>query len=106
MIIIDILNELGVPAAYGRFTTKQDPPFAIYLGEGQQHFFGDNTIISKVNDYTIEYYFTEKDADKEDALESKLLESDFIYEKSEDVYIEDDDIFVIYYTVWRKTSVE
>ena len=48
---------------------------------------------------------TKKNAAKEDELETALLDNDFIYEKSEDVYIDDDDIFVIYYTVWQKTSV-
>lgn len=105
MAIIDLLTELGIPAAYGKFDKPQPAPFAVYLGAGQERFFGDNTIVAKANDYTIEYYFTKKDAAKEDELETALLDNDFIYEKSEDVYIDDDDIFVIYYTVWQKTSV-
>lgn len=105
MAIIDLLTELGIPAAYGKFDKPQPAPFAVYLGAGQERFFGDNTILSKVNDYSIEYYFTKKDAAKEDELEQALLDHDFIYEKSEDVYIDDDDIFVIYYTVWQKTAV-
>lgn len=105
MSIINLLTELGIPAAYGKFDKPQMPPFAVYLGAGQERMFGDNTIISKVNDYTIEYYFTKKNAAKEDELEAALLDNSFIYEKSEDVYIDDDDIFVIYYTVWQKTAV-
>ena len=102
MDLMNVLTGLGLPAAYGKFDTPQKPPFAVYLGAGQERIFGDNTIYSKVNDYTVEYYFTKKDAAKEDALENALLNSGFIYEKSEDDYIEDDNIFVIYYTVGQK----
>lgn len=105
MAITELLDDLGIPAAYGKFNKPQKPPFAVYLGAGQERFFRDNTIYSKVNDYSIEYYFTKKDAEAEEELEEALLDNDFIYEKSEDVYIDDDDIFVIYYTVWQKTSV-
>ena len=102
MDLIDILTGLGIPAAYGKFDKPQKPPFAVYLGAGQERFFGDNTIYSKTNDYTLEYYFIKKSEAKEDELEAALLDGDYIYEKSEDTYIEEDNIFVIYYTVWRK----
>lgn len=102
MKLIDILGQLGIPAAYGKFDKPQPAPFAVYLGAGQERFFGDNTIYSKYNDYSLEYYFTKKSAAKEDELETALLNNGFIYEKSEDVYIDDDDIYVIYYTVWQK----
>lgn len=104
MKIIELLHGLGLRAAYGRFEKKQPLPFAVYYGEGQQHFFGDNTIQSKVNDYTIEYYFRDKDSKREDEIEEALLDDDYIYSKSEDVYIEEERAFVIYYTVWRKQN--
>ena len=102
MDLINILSDLRIPAAYGKFDKPPRPPFAVYLGAGQQRFFGDNTIFSKVNDYTLEYYFVKKSEAREDELEAALLANDYIYEKSEDDYIDEDDIFVIYYTLWRK----
>ena len=102
MDLLTILTGLGIPAAYGKFDKPQKPPFAVYLGAGQQRYFSENTIYHKVNEYQLEYYFTKKSAVKEDALEAALLDGDYIYEKSEDTYIEDENVFVIYYTVWRK----
>ena len=102
MDLMNILTGLGLPAAYGKFDKPQTPPFAVYLGAGQEHIFGDNTILSKTNDYTVELYFTNKSAALEDDLEAAFLDNDYIYEKSEDTYIEDENVFVIYYTIWRK----
>ena len=47
----------------------------------------------------IEYYFTQKNEANETAIEDALLENGFLYEKSEDVYIEDENVFVIYYNI-------
>ena len=102
MELISLLQGLKLPAAYGKFSNETEPPYAIIMGAGQERFFGDNTIYSKKNDYTVEYYFRSKSRTNEEALESALLSDGYIYEKSEDVYIEDENVFVIYYTVWRK----
>lgn len=102
MELVDLLRGLNIRAGYGRFEKPMELPYAVYLGAGQERFFGDNTIYSKKNDYTIEYYFRSKDSTAEERLESKLLEEGYIYEKSEDVYIDTEKVFVIYYTVWRK----
>ena len=42
---------------------------------------------------------TEKDETIESAIEDLLLENGYLYEKSEDVFIENEGVFVIYYTV-------
>ena len=47
----------------------------------------------------VEYYFTKKDETKETAIEQALLSGGFRYSKSEDTYIESEDLFVIYYEV-------
>lgn len=104
MTLLEIMDSLGIPTAYGKFDRPQKPPFAVYLGAGQHQFFGDDTVYSKKNDYTLEYYFIKKDEAKEDALEEALLQNDYIYGKSDDTYIEDENVFVIYYDLWRKTN--
>lgn len=70
-------------------------PFIAYV-PSQSSFIADNTNYHKENQYTFEYYFELKDPTKEDALESKLNELGFVFEKSEDQLIED--MYVIYYT--------
>lgn len=93
------LKRKGIPSAYGRFKKKQDLPFLVYLGAGQQNTAMDNTYYYSENEYQLEYYFKEKNEAKERAIEEQLLADGYLYEKSQDVYIEGEDVWVIYYTV-------
>lgn len=99
MTIYQILQSTGLPCAYSHFKTPQEPPYLVYLGSGQDVLEADNTHYWKNNRYQIEYYFTEKNETNEAAIEDALLASGFNYEKSEDVFIEEEGVFVIYYTV-------
>ena len=99
MTIYQILQSTGLPCAYSHFKTPQEPPYLVYLGSGQDVLEADNTHYWKNNRYQIEYYFTEKNETNEAAIEEVLLDNGLLYDKSEDVYIEDEGVFVIYYTV-------
>jgi hypothetical protein len=102
--IMTALNSTGLPCAYSHFRTNvgespPEPPFLVYIGRGQYDFEADNTYYYKRNQYQVEYYFKAKDEAMEELIESKLLEAGFLYEKSEDVFVEDMDAFLIYYYV-------
>lgn len=99
MSIFEILQSTGLPCAYSHFKTKQLPPYIVYIGNGQDRFEADDTIYWKDNNYQIEYYFTKKDESNESAIEDALLEAGYIYSKSEDIYLEDQGVFLIYYYV-------
>lgn len=99
MTIYQTLQSTGLPCAYSHFKTQQEPPYLVYIGSGQDTFDADNTHYYRQNTYQIEYYFTEKNETTEAAIEDALLENGFNYEKSEDVFIEEEGVFVIYYTV-------
>lgn len=99
MTIYEVLQGIGLPCSYSHFKTKQTPPYLVYIGGGQDTLDADNTHYWRRNTYQVEYYFTEKDEALETAIEDALLENGFIYEKSEDVYIESENVFVIYYTI-------
>lgn len=99
MTIYQTLQSTGLPCAYSHFKTKQKPPYLVYIGSGQDTFDADNTHYWRQNTYQVEYYFTEKSETNEAAIEEALLASGFNYDKSEDVYIEEEGVFVIYYTV-------
>ena len=99
MSIYQTLQTTGLPCAYSHFRTKQSPPYIVYIGSGQDVFEADNTHYYKENTYQVEYYFTTKDESNEAGIEDALLEAGYLYEKSEDVYIEDQGVFVIYYYV-------
>ena len=99
MTIFQTLQSTGLPCAYSHFKTKQSPPYLVYIGNGQDTFNADDTHYWKSNRYQVEYYFTTKNETNEAAIEDALLGSGFLYEKSEDVYIEDEGVFVIYYYI-------
>ena len=99
MTIYQTLQSTGLPCAYSHFKTDQIPPYIVYIGNGQDVLNADNTHYWRRNTYQVEYYFTTKNESSEAAIEDALLGNGFIYEKSEDVYIEDQDVFVIYYYI-------
>ena len=97
--IYQTLQSTGLPCAFSHFKTKQKPPYLVYIGGGQNTLGADNTHYWRQNTYQVEYYFTEKNEALEATIEDALLADGFIYDKSEDVFIEDEDIFVIYYQI-------
>lgn len=106
MTLFEILTNpetgLGIPCAYSHFRNDEvpeAPPYLVYMGDGQDTFEADNTYYWTRNRYQIEYYFTIKDEDQEAAIEKLLLDNGYLYDKTEDVYIEDQGVFVIYYNV-------
>lgn len=99
MTIYQTLQSTGLPCAYSHFKTSQEPPYIVYIGNGQDVLNADNTHYWRRNTYQVEYYFTTKNESNETNIEDALLENGFIYEKSEDIYIEDQDVFVIYYYI-------
>ena len=101
-ILTDNESGLGIPCAYSHFRDSdvpEAPPYLVYIGNGQDTFEADNTYYWSRNRYQIEYYFTEKDEEQEAAIEKLLLDNGYLYDKSEDVYIEEQGVFVIYYYV-------
>ena len=99
MTIFQVLQSTGLPCAYSHFKKAQGPPYIVYIGNGQDVFEADNTHYWKQNTYQVEYYFTTKNEQNEASIENALLEAGYLYEKSEDIYIEDEDVFVIYYYI-------
>lgn len=102
MTLFELLRSTGLPCSYGVFGKRNNKlPYLIYLGNGQEHFIADNKIYAKQDQYQVEYYFIDKDSKSESALEDALINDGWLYEKSEDIYIEGEKVFVIYYDVWR-----
>lgn len=100
MTIYKVLQETGLPCVYSHFKkTPVKPPYLTYIGQGQDKDLADNTYPWRENRYQVEYYFTEKSQTNEAAIEDTLLKYGFNYTKSEDVFIESEDVFVIYYMI-------
>lgn len=101
-LLVQTIETAGLPIAYGAFfEDAQDPPFCVYLGNGEEQFYSDNGPYYSYRTYQLEYYFKTKNEDTEDAITSALLSAGFRYERSQDVYIESENLFVIYFTIWR-----
>ena len=99
MSIYQTLQSTGLPCVYSHFKTNQTPPYIVYIGNGQDNLDADNTHYWRNNRYQVEYYFTAKNESNEASIENALLTAGYLYDKSEDVYIEDQDVFVIYYYI-------
>ena len=99
MTIYQIIKTLGKPVAYGYHSTPQTLPYFCLMGAGQGKFEADNTYYKRKDNWQIEYYFTDKDPTFEATIEDLLLQYGYKYTKSEDIYIEDEDVFVIYYEI-------
>lgn len=97
--IISILQGTGLPCAYSHFRQRQELPYIVYIGDGQDTFAADNTWYHRANTYQIEYYFKTKNEANETAIEDALLSAGYQYIKSGDVYMSDQDCFVIYYNI-------
>lgn len=99
MTIFETLQSTGLPCAYSHFRKKQTPPYIVYIGNGQDTFQADDTHYWRQNRYQIEYYFAQKNEAAETAIEDALLTNGYIYEKTEDIFLEEEGVFVIYYQV-------
>ena len=97
--IAKILKDTGLPWSFSHFKEPTEPPFLVYIGNGQNQFHADNTRHWHENLYRVEYYFINKDQSKEDDIEKALLDAGLRFEKSEDSYIETEGVFVIYYYI-------
>ena len=101
MSIYQTLQSTGLPCAYSHFKTDQTPPYIVYIGNGQNVMEADNTHYWRRNQYQVEYYFTQKNEQKEYEIEQTLLDNGWLFDKSEDIYLEEDDVFLIYYYTTR-----
>lgn len=95
--IYTVLQSTQLPCDYSHFNTDQKPPYLVYIGAGQTVERADNTHYWHENTYQVEYYYKTKDETNEAAIEAALLAGGYQFEKSEDNYLEDENVFVIYY---------
>lgn len=99
MTVYQMLATLDRPVAYGYHSTQQTLPYFCIMGSGQNVFPADNTYYVTENKWQIEYYFKTKNPEYEATIEALLLANGYQYEKSEDVYLENEDVFLIYYYI-------
>lgn len=97
MTVFETLQTLGLPIVYGAHTEKIQTPYLLITGDGQQQAVADDTYFWTEELFSLEYYFTDKDPETEARIEAMLLDMGRLYEKSEDLYLDDQKVFMIYY---------
>lgn len=100
MTIYEVLQSTGLPCFYSHSKNKTTkPPYLAYIGSGQRNLDADDTHYWRENTYQVEYYYTTKNEEKEAEIEDALLENGFLYDKSEDIFLEEENVFLIYYYI-------
>lgn len=100
MTMQQVLETTKLPTWYFTPCEERVPArYLIWYGNGQTAANADDTLYFRKNGYIVEYYFDEKDEEKEAEIEAVLLNNGYLIEKSEDVYVDDEGIFMIYYYV-------
>ena len=97
--LANIVKDLGIYVATGKTAVKRSPRYVIIKGNGQDVIEADNTYFWRDNLIQLEYYYSKKNETQETEFEDALLEEGFLYTKSEDVYIEDEGVYIIYYDI-------
>ena len=93
-----LLRSSGLPVAYHHFGKPQNPPFLVYIRTGSENIGADNRTYCKRNNYDVELYTDKKDTAKEALIES-LLDSNDIYYDIDEVYIENEKMYEVIYSI-------
>ena len=96
-VFADIEYELGIPAVYSHFVNGSSLPYLAYIGNGQTQMQADSEVYWRANTYQVELYYEKKDEALEEAIEDIFIADGWKFSKSEDAYIEDEGIYLIFY---------
>lgn len=96
-VLTGIKTELGIESAYSHFINGHSLPYLAYIGTGQSTFDAGNGVFWRSNTYQVELYFSRKDEALEESIEDAFAAGGWLFDKSDDVYLEDEGIFYIVY---------
>lgn len=100
MTMQEVLETTGLPVWYFTPKGKKLPArYLVWYGNGQTAANADDTLYFRKNGYIAEYYYSKKDEEAESEIEAVLLDNGYLYEKSEDAYIDDEGVYLIYYYI-------
>jgi hypothetical protein len=92
-----IKEDQGIDAVYSHYKNGHALPYLAYIGTGQTQLRADGTAYWAANTYQVELYYSKKDETLEAAIEAAFLAGGWGYSKSEDAYLEDEGVFLIFY---------
>lgn len=86
----------NIQYAYGVFKEPVEPPFLVCTMTGTDNFMADNKVYVKDYPVQLEYIFKNKDLSLEAIIEDTIL-GDIAWNKTEETYLEDENIFEVSY---------
>lgn len=95
--LAQISTELGIDSVYSHFADGHSLPYLTYIGAGQNQLDAGNGVYWKSNQYQVEFYFAAKDEEVEQSIEDIFVENGWHYSKSDDAFLDDEGIYLIYY---------
>ena len=98
-IIINMLEEIGIPFAYSHFAEGEspEPPFLCYLLPRSDNFSADGAVYHKLSVVHFEVYTDKKDRALENRVEDVLDKNNIFYNKSE-VWINSEKLYEVIYS--------
>lgn len=99
--IFKLLKTLEIPVAYNKFEIKQNiiPPFIVYREIKPETFKADGVTYYRPYNFEIELVTEKKDVEFEQNIEELLTENKIPYDKSDDVWDDDNKIYHIFYEI-------
>ena len=96
--VATMVASIGLPYAYYQFPegTSQTPPFICYFYTNTDDLYADDENYQRIPTLNIELYTSEKDFEKEAALEKILNDNGLTYYKEEN-YIDSESMWQIAY---------
>ena len=88
------LKSTGLPVAYRAFRSLQEPPFIVYLTDGDNNFSADGRVYFSTHQIRVELYTREKDLSAEASVEAAF--ADIFYTKSQ-VFIDSEGVYETIY---------
>lgn len=96
-----LLDNVGIPVAYDHFEDNKNmkPPFMAYREQASDNFIADNKVYQFFYGFEIELVTTKKDVELEEKISNLLTESEIPYEKTDEIWDNDEKIYHIFYEI-------
>lgn len=86
----------GFKYAYGKFKTAVEPPHLVAISSESNNFMADNRVFKKKTPIQLDYTYLDKNLTEQNLIEDTIL-SDVAWNKSEETYLSDEDVWQVSY---------
>ena len=99
--LFNLLKKLNIPVAYDHFEDNKnlEPPFMAYREQSSDTFNADNKNYFLTKHFEIELVTSKKDVELEERIEELLNNNTIPYDKSDEVWDEQEKIYHIFYEI-------